>query len=81
MINDLTISKYVKLFEPMSLESKIALLAALTESIKNGLNKKDEVDKESLSEELFGAWADTDDNIADIIYTSRTSSDREISFD
>lgn len=81
MINDLTISKYVKLFEPMSLESKITLLAALTESIKNGLNKKDEVDKESLSEELFGAWADTDDNIADIIYTSRTSSDREISFD
>lgn len=80
-MNDLTIFKYIKLFEPMSLESKIALLSALTESIKEGITKKKSVDKESLSRELFGAWADMDDDIVDIIYSSRTTSDREINFD
>lgn len=81
-MNDMTISKYIKLFEPMSLELKIELLSALTESIKEGLSKKKkEVDKERLSKELFGAWADMDDDIVDVIYSSRTTSDREINLD
>ena len=81
-MNNITISKYIKLFEPLSLELKIELLSALTDSIKKGLVKKEkEVDKEKLGRELFGAWADVDDDITAIIYDSRTTSDREINFD
>lgn len=66
----------------MSLESKVELLSLLTASLKEGIiNKKVTVDKENLFKELFGAWADMDDDITEIIYSSRTTSDREIDFD
>ena len=80
-MNNLSISKYTKLLEVMSLESKIELLSILTESIKQGLTKKKVVDKAQIAKDLFGTWADIDDNITDLIYSSRTTSDRDISFD
>ncbi|WP_020535563.1 hypothetical protein [Lewinella cohaerens] len=80
-MEDLLISKYVKLFELMSLESKIELLSKLTESMKKGFSKKAEPDKKELSRELFGAWADIDDDITELIYSSRTISKRDVNFD
>jgi hypothetical protein len=75
------ISKYVKLFELMSLELKIELLSRLADSIKSGYSGDREPDKKELSRELFGAWADMDDDITELIYSSRTTSDREINLD
>ena len=75
------ISKYMKLFELMSLELKIELLSRLADSIKSGYAGDREPDKKELSRELFGAWADMDDDITEIIYSSRTTSDREINLD
>ena len=75
------ISKYVKLFELMSLELKIELLSRLADSIKSGYSEDREPDKKELSRELFGAWADMDDDITELIYSSRTTSDREINLD
>jgi hypothetical protein len=80
-MENLIISKYVKLFELMSLELKIELLSRLAESIKSGYAGDREPDKKALSRELFGAWADMDDDITEIIYSSRTTSDREINLD
>lgn len=80
-MDNLIISKYVKLFELMSLESKIELLSKLTDSIKSGFSGEKEPSKKDLSHELYGAWADMDDDITDLIYSSRTTSDRDINLD
>lgn len=80
-MENLIISKYVKLFELMSLESKIELLSKLADSIKSEFSGEKEPDKKELSRELFGAWADIDDDITEIIYSSRTTSDRDINLD
>jgi len=80
-MENLLISKYVKLFELMSLELKIELLSRLADSIKSGYSGDREPDKKELSRELFGAWADMDDDITELIYSSRTTSDREINLD
>lgn len=75
------ISRYVKLFEALTIEIKLELLAKLTESIKKGLNKP-KANKEKLLAELFGAWGDIDDKaMIDSIYLARTISNKEISLD
>jgi len=71
----------VKLFELMSLELRIELLSRLADSIKSGYSGDGEPDKKELSRELFGAWADMDDDITELIYSSRTTSNREINLD
>lgn len=80
-MNELTISEYAKRFEFMSLESKIALLSLLTERIKQDMSKKKENSKASLAKELFGVWANVEDDMEQVIYSSRTSSDRIIDLD
>jgi hypothetical protein len=74
------INKYWKLIEPLGLELKLELLAKLTESIKNSFkSSKDE--KEELLNELFGAWSDIEDSLIEEIYSSRSTTDKNISFD
>ncbi len=65
----------------MSLETKIELLSKLTASIKNSLSGNEAPNKHQLAHELFGAWSDMDDDITALIYSSRTTSDREINLD
>ena len=80
-MQNLIISKYEKLFDLMSLELKIELLSKLTDSIKNEVKSETKPNKQELLNELFGAWADMDDDITEIIYSSRTTSERAINFD
>lgn len=80
-MENLIVSKYGKFFELMSLESKIELLSMLTDSIKSGFSGEKAASKKELAAELFGAWADMDDDITELIYSSRTTSDREINLD
>jgi hypothetical protein len=74
------ISRYLRLFEPLSTELKLELLAALSENIKAGW-KKPRVDKELLFNDLRGSWSDVSEDIEDDIYSSRTISDKEINLD
>ena len=76
----LLISRYIKLFEVLSLDIKLELLSRLTESIKKGIEQNKKSDKELINE-LSGSWKDVDDNIIDEIYSSRTVSSRTIDLD
>lgn len=79
-MDNLLINRYIRLIEPLSIDLKLELLSAISASIKNGL-KKPKPEKYALFMELKGAWSDIDDSIEDEIYSSRTISDKEISFD
>ncbi len=79
-MENLLISRYLRLFEPLSTELKLELLAALSENIKNSL-KKPRVDKRRLFNDLKGSWNDVSDDLEADIYRSRTISDKEISLD
>jgi len=75
------VSRYLRLFEALSIELKLELLSKLTESLHKGF-KKPEKDKATLLNELFGAWSDVDDEkMIKEIYNSRSISDKSISFD
>ena len=80
-MENLLISRYLRLFEPLSTEListelKLELLAALSENIKNSL-KKSRVDKRRLFNDLKGSWNDVSDDLEADIYRSRTISDKE----
>jgi len=51
------ISRYLRMFELLTIEVKLELLSKLTENIKNSI-KKPEMNKEQLLDELCGAWSD-----------------------
>lgn len=74
------ISRYLKILEPLSIELKLELLAALSENIKTGW-KKSRVDKKLLFNDLRGSWSDVSLDIEEDIYSSRTTSDKEINLD
>lgn len=79
-MNNVLIDKYVRLLDPLSVDLKLSIITALTESIRKGFESKP-TDKEQLFEKLNGAWADVNDDLESIIYSSRTISDRDINFD
>ncbi len=79
-MENILISRYLRLFEPLSTAQKLELLVALSENIKHSL-KKSSLDKRRLFNDLKGAWNDVSDNLETDIYRSRTISDKEISLD
>ena len=79
-MENLLISRYLRLVEPLSTELKLELLAALSENIKNSM-KESRVDKRRLFNDLKGSWNDVSDDLESDIYRSRTISDKEISLD
>ncbi len=56
------------------------IIARLTESLKRGFKKSND-DKQKLLEELSGSWSDVGEDVTTDIYTSRSSSDKGITFD
>ncbi len=80
-MENILITRYMSLFNTLSLELKLELLSQLTESIKAEVHTKPSADKEAVIDELFGAWSDTEEEMTPIIYASRTTSDRHPSFD
>ena len=79
-MENLLISRYLRLVEPLSTELKLELLAVLSENIKNSM-KESRVDKRRLFNDLKGSWNDVSDDLESNIYRSRTISDKEISLD
>lgn len=80
-MENILLTSYMNPFKALSLESRLELLAQLTESIKTEVSLKSSTQKGELLDELFGAWADTDEGMTAKIYESRTSSDRTFTFD
>ncbi len=79
-MNNIALRKYIQMFELLDLETKLELLAKLTDNI-NRTFKKPKRDKTELLDSLCGSWDDIDDAIIDEIYNSRTTSNREIELD
>jgi hypothetical protein len=79
-MENLLVSRYLRILEPLGVEVKLELIARLTESIKRGF-KKSNNDKQELLNELCGSWSDVSDDIITDIYDARSSSDRGITFD
>lgn len=81
-MENLVLSYYMKLFESLSIDSKLALLSALTENVRKNLKRDEEKSKLELLSELAGSWSDIDDEaLIKNIYNDRTHSDRAINFD
>lgn len=74
------VNRYMKLIEPLAINLKLELLSRLSQSLKNNFVKHPQ-DKEKLLEELSGSWNDVDDDVLKDIYSSRSSSDKEIGLD
>jgi hypothetical protein len=55
-------------------------LARLSENVNRSF-KHPKDDKHALLESLSGSWEDVDDSVIDEIYSSRTTSDKEIDFE
>ena len=77
----LILSGYIRLFKSLSINLRLRLLKALTESMKGTSNDFDQ-NKMLLFDELAGSWKDVDDEaLIKDIYDNRTSSDRLVNFD
>lgn len=75
------VARYRRLIEPLTLETKLELIAKILEDIKAGITAKPASNKEELLEKLYGAWSDVDDVMVDDIINSRMVSDKEINLD
>jgi hypothetical protein len=77
---DRIILDYMALLNHLSADLKLKLIAKLTDSIR-----KDYVEtipeKDDSWKKLFGAWRDTEDNLADLVREQRLSNREIPSFD
>ncbi len=73
-------SNYLRLLKPLRLEIKLEILSRLGESLRHDIESSP-VNKESLLDNLFGAWADTADNLAYEILKDRSISKSDLSLD
>jgi len=75
------VARYMRMFKTLDLDIKLELLTRITENIKEGVKKKQSIDKVALLEKLSGSWSDVSDNLTDEIYSTRTLSNKNIQFD
>jgi len=79
-MENIAVVRLMRLINPLSVELKLEILSKLSEDLKANF-RSEKKDKDELLDELFGAWADTNDNLGEEILNSRTNSDKNISFD
>lgn len=70
------VTRYMRLIEPLALETKIELISRILENLKSGITAKPASNKEELLESLYGAWSDIEDAMADDIINSRMLSQK-----
>lgn len=71
-MENVIVNKYMRLIEPLSLETKLELVAKIVENLKSGIAKPIP-NKENLLDDLYGAWSDMDDVVINDILNSRMS--------
>lgn len=79
-MENIAVNRLMRLINPLSLENKLEILAKLSLELKLEFNKV-KPSNEILLDTLFGAWEKMDDFIFDDILKSRSTSNKEISFD
>ena len=79
-MSNLVVDSYLSIIDRMDLDSKLALLAGLTESIRTSINKPAENKLERFNA-LYGVWEDMDDSIVEDIYAGRMIPEDDITFD
>jgi len=84
-MENIAISKLMKIINSLSAESKLEILSKLSNSLKIDFKQSSSLDStnnnEVLLDELFGAWKDLPDELEEDIIAARTTSDRVIDFD
>ncbi len=79
-MEEVILNKYVRMFDLLDIETKLELLARLSDNV-NKTFREPKKNKSELLESISGSWSTIDDSIIDEIYSSRTISEREIDFD
>ena len=79
-MKNITVDKYMRMLEPLSVEDKLELLSRLSESLKQHFFAA-KSDREKLLDKLAGAWEDSDEITVEDIRAARTTSDRKINLD
>lgn len=74
------VNRYMRLIEPLTLETKLELVAKIVENLKSGMTTPG-LDKDKLLDKLYGSWGDVNDSIINDIINSRTVSEKEINLD
>lgn len=74
------VNRLIRLISSLSIESKLEILSNLSEVLKIDFKPKNSK-KDKLLNELSGSWSTVSEKVTDDIMNSRTSSNREISFD
>lgn len=81
-MSNLVVDRVMKIISPLSFNTKLELMAEISENLRqNNLENNDNESKQDTLASLFGAWKDIEDNIIEDIYSARSNSSREISFD
>ena len=79
-MENVTVDKFMQLIAPLSTKMKLEIFSELSENLRAEFHAQKN-DKDRALDELSGAWSDTDDDLAEQILSSRTISDKNISFD
>lgn len=77
--DDRIILDYMALLNHLSSDLKLRLIVQLTNSLRKEYTETRPVNDESWKS-LFGAWKDTDDNLADLVRAQRFSDQEAPSF-
>ena len=80
-MEEMQVSRYMKLLEPLSRETKLAILSKLSLSLQKEKESRKQANKLLLLEEVAGAWKDTKEDLVSDILSSRTLGDKEINLD
>lgn len=74
------LNHYWRMIEPLSLEFRLKLLSKLSDDIRQTLQREPE-NRRKLLYEVWGAWADTEENVSTIIHTDKSVSMPDFSLD
>lgn len=77
------ITRFVKLFDVLTLDLKLELMTKLALNIQNSIPKDREMSQEKVEilDGLFGSWKDVDEDVVETIYADRQSSNRGLAID
>ncbi|MEM1320341.1 MAG: hypothetical protein AAGG75_08790 [Bacteroidota bacterium] len=78
---DRLILDYMAMLGHLSADLKLKLIAKLTDSLREDYEEASPSKKDESWKKLFGAWSDTDENLADFIRSSRLPNRDIPSFD
>lgn len=81
-MENIAVNRLMRLINSLSPELKLELLSKLSDNVRKTFSKVSvQSPRDHTLKELFGAWSETEEDLAQEIFKSRTTVDKEISFD